>query len=305
MQTHRSIVPPARDRPRSRALPWAAAATLAVALLMPLASAQVADGEGCAVTPGGWGAQPSGNNNGQLLHDNFDEVFGAELVVGDLVFEDAQDVTDALPYSTGSGRAFKSHAVALEINIEFGDAGLLDGTISDVVVQDDPTTTDDDPYVGMDAREILALAEQLLIDETDGELQGHALIDIMANFNEEQYGCHDNPPCPLGVTALPQDDGSIVIDWLEVEGAEEYRVYRATGGGDFILLASTENTTHTDTTAAVGVTYSYVVTAFDGVFESEDCQAVVTTAVPFFGGVVGIALALVGAVGAAAWARRR
>lgn len=274
--------------------------TLLIATLAPLAAADHPENEGCAVTPGGWGAPPAGNNPGKILSDHFDEVFGAQLVVGNLVFDDAEEVETTLPYG-GQGGAFKNHAVALAINIAFGDAGLLDGTVSDRTATSANATLD-----GKTATEILAMAEDIL--NTDSNIRNNEysdLVEAMTGFNEETFGCHEEPPCPTLVTAVPQADGSIHVAWNSVAGAESYRVYRATGDGDFVFLAETTETTYHDMTTAVGQTYRYMVTAFDGLLESEDCPAVTATAIPYFGGLVTGALALGGSIGAFAWMRRR
>lgn len=282
-------------------------ASVAALLAAPLAGAQSDDDDDvtldevtCAVTPGGWGAKPAGNNPGQLLHDNFDDVFGDELVVGNLVFENAQAVTDAMPY-TGPGSAFKSHSVALAINIAFGDEGLLAGTVSDV------TVTSSDPGIdGKTATELLAMAEDILLTDSDirpGEYS--SLIDAMTGLNEEQFGCHMPPECPANVMAIPQADGSIRLTWDATTGAVEYHVYRSTGSGARMHLATVNGTSYTDTTTAVGQAYSYTITADDGTLESRNCSAVIATAVPFFGGALLTAIAAVGAVGAFAVMRRR
>lgn len=281
-----------------------AAALLAAILAVPLAAADHDDATldeiTCGVTPGGWGAQPAGNNPGQLLHDNFDDVFGARLTVGSLVFEDAQAVTDAMPYN-GVGSAFKSHAVALSINIAFGNAGLLDATVAGQTAESDDPALD-----GKTAEEILAMAENVL--RTDSDIKNNeysSLIDAMTGFNEEAFGCNAPPPCPANVVAIPQDNGSIRLTWSAVAGAEEYHVYRATGSGALMHLATVKTTTYTDATTAVGQAYSYMVTADDGVLESRGCSAVIATAVPFFGGALLTAIAAVGALGAFVVLRRR
>lgn len=260
-------------------------------------------GEGCAVTPGGWGATPNGHNPGALLHAWFDDVFGDELVVGDLTFEDAQDVTDALPYGGGFDGSFQSHAVALAINIAFGDAGLLNGTVSDIEVEGGD-------YDGFTAVELLAEAEDVLLnDPTITGAEYSALNTAMSEFNDEDlethHGCHEVPDCPEDLMAVAQSDGTVLITWDEVEDAEAYGVYRATGESeDFVLLDTTTDTEYNDTTTAVGVTYHYIVTAWDGLLESEGCASVTTTAIPFFPGLVLGGLAVAGSVGAYRWLRR-
>lgn len=280
------------------------AALVAAALLVPVAAAQDDDfyGGPCAVTPGGWGAQPAGENPGQLLHDNFDAVFGDALVVGHLVFEDAQAVTDAMPYN-GPGSAFLSHAVALEINLAFGAAGLLDGTVQDVTVD-----IDGNPYDGWTAQQVLAEAERILREEgAPGPGEHSDLITAMTGLNEGtfDYDCHALPPCPSGMMGVALADGDIELTWNAVADAESYNVYRATGDGDFVLIANVDVETYTDTATMPGVTYTYAVTTLIGSRESIGCGDTEVTAIPYFGTVVASAAAVLGAVGAFRLVRRR
>lgn len=113
---------------------------------------------------------------------------------------------------------------------------------------------------------------------------------------------------PADVTAIPQSDGSIKVNWTAVENASQYNVYRAEGGGDFSLLTTTDgNTTmHTDQTTEVGKTYHYRVTAIVDQQETQHCDTASATAIPVFPTIVAGALAA--SVGIAAYAtmgRRR
>lgn len=112
-------------------------------------------------------------------------------------------------------------------------------------------------------------------------------------------------PCPDDLSVTANDDGSVTLEWEDVDEAEGYNVYRAAGDGPFVFLDDTTDTTYTDSTTANGVTYHYRVTSTNGDFESEDCDDVTVTAVPFFPGLAVGALALVGSVGAYAALRRR
>lgn len=117
-----------------------------------------------------------------------------------------------------------------------------------------------------------------------------------------------NPPCPaiVGVTATTQDGAPIItLTWSAVANASSYVVYRAVEGAEFEMLDVTTDTTFTDAEVEVGVTYEYYVTAVVGDLESEQCEIVEATAVPFFGGMTLGALALVGALAAYVVLRRR
>lgn len=293
----------ANERPRRRT-PFLGA-VLALALMMPFAVATHEttglEEEGCAVTKGGWGAEPNGHNPGALLHAWFDDLFPGGLTVGDLTFDEAQDVTDFLP---NGGTNVETQAVALALNLAFGNAGLLNGTLEGVVVESDNETLD-----GLTAEEILALAEDVLnTDDTPENSEHSDLIEAMSGLNEELFGCEEeeNPPCPENVTATAEADGSISLDWDAVEGADSYNIYRATGAeGEFVLLDSTTETEFNDNTTAVGQLYRYIVTAVDDGRESQECEEVSATAIPFFGGAVLAMIALVGGVGAYRTFRRK
>lgn len=115
----------------------------------------------------------------------------------------------------------------------------------------------------------------------------------------------EQPPCPPNVTATAQEDGSILVDWDAVENATAYRIYRASGEEDLQFHATTTDTEFLDTNTTVGTTYRYMVTAVVDGQESDDCPVVEATAIPFFPGMIAGALAVLGAVGAFAYARRR
>lgn len=141
-----------------------------------------------------------------------------------------------------------------------------------------------------------------VIEDLDEELYGDRKIDW------ENGGTHSctPPPCPEDLAATAQDDGSILLTWSASEGAARYNVYRGTGDGDLVFLDDTVATSYTDSSTAVGVTYHYMVTAEDdNGRESKRCTLVTTTAIPFFTGFVGTALATAGSVGAFLLLRRR
>jgi len=118
-------------------------------------------GEFCTYTQGGWGAEPHGNNVGQLLHTYFDTVYpGQVLEVGiagaggySMLFQDAgtvqsyQYITAYLPgtstpgpltqdyinpTATSSG-VFGGQVTALQLNVDFSAAGKMPQTGSTVV----------------------------------------------------------------------------------------------------------------------------------------------------------------------------
>ena len=67
---------------------------------------------------------------------------------------------------------------------------------------------------------------------------------------------------PVVTASNNPKSGKVCLTWNAVEGAEAYSVYRAsTKDGQYSKMYTTSNTTYTNTTAEVGVTYYYKVVA--------------------------------------------
>jgi hypothetical protein len=134
-------------------------------------------GDFCTYTQGGWGSPPSGGNPGSILEDNFGFVYGGDLVVGTgfaMTFNAASNVQAYLPAggkpgaliadstnptSTSAG-VFGGQVTALKLNVDFNDAGVIDGllgSISGLVLQGTGGSLD-----GQTVAAILAAAEQAL-----------------------------------------------------------------------------------------------------------------------------------------------
>src|SRR5207237_989040 len=95
------------------------------------------------------------------------------------------------------------------------------------------------------------------------------------------------PPAPTGLTPTP-GDRQVGLTWNAVSGAASYNVKRATvSGGPYTTISgapgSWTSTSFSDTTAAAGATYYYVVTAQNGAGESgssNEASATLRPAVP-------------------------
>ena len=108
-------------------------------------------------TQGGWGAVPQGNNPGVYLHANFDDVFGAQLVIGcdnTLTFTSAQAITNWLPSGTTPealpagnitdpttyNNVFAAQLLAATLNVGFdyddADFGGGDQNLGDMYIAD-------------------------------------------------------------------------------------------------------------------------------------------------------------------------
>lgn len=116
-------------------------------------------------------------------------------------------------------------------------------------------------------------------------------------------GCLDpaesEEDCQHTMTAIPQQDGSVRLDWESMGENQTYSVQRKQGDGDYTFIGATNGTTFHDTTTEAHATYTYFVQDGEG-----DCALAEVTTVPFFGALTGALLAGVLVVGYA-WARRR
>lgn len=97
------------------------------------------------------------------------------------------------------------------------------------------------------------------------------------------------------------------IEWDSFPNATGYNLYRAEGGGGFVLLAQPDGNTTSfdDFDVDVGTTYTYRVTAQVGEEETDHCDEVEVTAIPVFTTLVTGALATALGVTAYAATRRR
>ena len=77
-----------------------------------------------------------------------------------------------------------------------------------------------------------------------------------------------SPPENINARSLPS--GNISLSWERVGTESSYRLYRSEGSPDnFSFLASTDNTSYTDSTVIVGNTYFYKLTSIKNNLESE------------------------------------
>jgi uncharacterized repeat protein (TIGR01451 family) len=168
-------------------------------------------GDFCTYTQGGWGSRPSGNNPGSILANNFDDVYlQGYVLVGytgtggkSIRFTTAPFVDRYLPASgtpnkltitypnpttTASG-VFGGQVLALQLNVDFNAAGIIDGadgSIGGLRLCNTGTSLD-----GKTVNEILAAANRAL---GGGSLPtGYTystLNDLVTHLNEAFDNCN-------------------------------------------------------------------------------------------------------------------
>jgi hypothetical protein len=124
-------------------------------------------------TQGGWGAAPHGGNPGALLAANFTNVYGiAGVTLGGgktLTFTSASAIQAFLPQggtpgvltvsatnpTQSSANVFGGQVLALELNVDFSDAGITGPGIGSLHVKSGPLQ-------GNTLQQVLALANQVL-----------------------------------------------------------------------------------------------------------------------------------------------
>ena len=135
----------------------------------------------CGYTQGGWGAPPNGYNVGVLLKNNFAAVYPSGVEVGtpgaggfSMKFTSAKAIENYLPAGgtpgaltadasnplSSSAGVFGGQVLALQLNVNFGTAGVTastGGALGNLVLND-PTS----PLNGKSVSQILALANTAL-----------------------------------------------------------------------------------------------------------------------------------------------
>ena len=122
----------------------------------------------------------------------------------------------------------------------------------------------------------------------------------IASFSFDECGCTNPPAAPSGLSAANNGNNRVDLTWGSVSGASEYRVYRADDascpGSGYSLIATTGSTSYSDTSVSGGVSYAYVVRAYDSgdgcESDASNCDSVVATGAcstaPNFAGVTAV-----------------
>lgn len=157
---------------------------------------------------GGWGAEPNGNNAGALLATNFSRVYGNKGVkVGGtktLTFTSATAVKNFLatsgtpgvlttsqtnPTAATSAGVFAGQVLALRLNVDFANAGLLPGGVANLKMASGP-------LMNQTVTQVLTLANTVLGGNTAALPAGMSVADlnqILTQLNQNfNNGITDN-----------------------------------------------------------------------------------------------------------------
>ena len=86
-------------------------------------------------------------------------------------------------------------------------------------------------------------------------------------------------PKPEAKATVLSSSGSIKISWEKIDGAKEYKVYRATSeDGDYTLMKTTSKTSYTNSSAKAGITYYYKVKAIHSKSSANSVYSAVVSA---------------------------
>ncbi len=133
----------------------------------------------------------------------------------------------------------------------------------------------------------------------DDPNRGVPIEAVIADLGSNVPGCAvcDPPDPPTGLSAITNGDNRIDLSWSASAGADSYNIYRSIGScpqTNYQQIASgVIGTSYSDTGVSGGITYSYVVSAFDTAegcesFDSGCAQAAATgacTLAPDFAGL--------------------
>ncbi|HKE00962.1 MAG TPA: hypothetical protein VKE69_08130, partial [Planctomycetota bacterium] len=165
----------------------------------------------CSATQAGWGAPPSGTNTGMMLRNNFASVYPSGVEIGmpgaggsSAKFTSSDAIEKFLPAAgaagvlsgdfvdptgaTGAG-AFAGQVLALQLNVDFSDAGLPP---NDVALGSLTLKATGIPGLdGQTIAQVLASAKQTLGGGGPSYgLSTSDLNDIVTKLNEGFDGCH-------------------------------------------------------------------------------------------------------------------
>ncbi len=125
------------------------------------------------------------------------------------------------------------------------------------------------------------VAEVILYDRVLSTAEQDAVRAYLAEKYELETVTPPPPALdPPGAPSAVAGDGQVALSWNAVDGATGYKVYRrGTPTGAYVQVHDGAGTTHIDTAVTNGITYRYVITAYDISQESAYSTEVLATPV--------------------------
>lgn len=125
------------------------------------------------------------------------------------------------------------------------------------------------------------------------------------HVENEDAVCEPRPcPGPEEINTRTHGD-SIIVNWTEVDGADNYTLYRSQNGSAFEEIAIQEDTEFRDDNVTVDETYTYRATATIENEETDYCDQVTITAIPDLGTLFAGSMAVITGLAAYVTHRRR
>jgi hypothetical protein len=208
-------------------------------------------GPGRTQTPGGWGADPHGNNPGTYLHKNFTKAFPGGVTIGSLhtvKFTTAQSITDYLPAGGKAEKLTRSyvnpttdqlknvlvqHILALTLSVGFDDA---DPAFSSSGVALGDMIIKSGPFANWTVRAFLAEANKVL-GGSPSSFTVQQVLETATAINENYVdGKTDKGylKCPGASTTRTISNPVVVSE--EAGQAASYRVVPNPTSGRFELV---------------------------------------------------------------------
>jgi glucoamylase len=117
---------------------------------------------------------------------------------------------------------------------------------------------------------------RLAIDISTGQDTDTPAV-VCQTFNACAAAPTTPPTAPTNLTVTDTKTTSVSLSWTGASLAAGYHLYRATGSGTATVVATTGNTTYTDTGLSPSTTYTYYVVAYNNVGASPDSNSVTAT----------------------------
>lgn len=98
-------------------------------------------------------------------------------------------------------------------------------------------------------------------------------VRVISKDKKKKLSDHDHTPIEAiftkkaAISSLANKNGYILVKWSKVKGADQYKLYRKIGAGDWFAVTTTTDKSYKDTKVLNNVTYTYQVRALDSAGE--------------------------------------